>query len=433
MGSGIPVATFRVDAEPAVELPLLRSTLGSTCLDIRALGAISGHFAYDPGYASTACCQSRISLVDTESGDVLYRGYPVEQLAAQCDYPEVAYLLRSGELPDLQQRAAFAAALGRQAALHEQMVKLYEGFRRDALPMAVMVGVVGALSAFDHAAGEFNAPEQRQLRFEQVIARLPTIVAMAYKYSIGQPFMKPRRDLSYGANFLHMLFATPREEYVPNPVLVRAVDRMLTLHADCGLDAASATVRMAGSSGANPYACLSAGIACLSGRALGGSGEACLAMLAGIGDAARVGELVARACELPAGAGLPGFGGGVCGARDPRLPAMRESCHEVLRETGLTDGRFGRLVRAVEVVALEDPVFVERRLQPNTDFYSAIAQHALGIPSSMFACTLAMARAAGWMAHWEEMLTDPEYRIARPRQLYTGPFRRRIATAARAS
>ncbi len=429
MGSAIPVAIFKVDAKPAVELPLLRSTQGSTCLDIRSLGATSGCFAYDSGYTSTACCRSRISTVDAESGDVLYRGYPVEQLAEQCDYLEVAYLLRSGELPDLRQRASFAAAIGRQAALHEQMVKLYEGFRRDARPMAVMVGVVGALSAFDHAAGEFNAPEQRQLRFEQVIARLPTIVAMAYKYSIGQPFMKPRRDLSYSANFLYMLFATPREEYVPNPVLVRAVDRMLTLHADRGLDAASATVRMAGSSGANPYACLSAGIACLSGKALGGSGEACLAMLAGIGDAARAGELVARARELPAGARLPGFGGGVCGAEDPRLPVMRETCYEVLRETGLADGRFGRLVRAIEGIALEDRVLAERRLQPDTEFYCTVAQHALGVPSSMFACTQAMARAAGWMAHWEEMLTDPEYRIARPRQLYTGPLRRPLAAS----
>jgi citrate synthase len=429
MGSRIPVAIFRVDAEPAVELPLLRSTQGSTCLDIRGLGATSGRFAYDSGYGSTACCQSTISLVDGASGDFLYRGYPVEQLAEQCDYLEVAYLLRSGDLPDSRQRASFAAAIGRQAALHEQMVKLYEGFRRDARPMAVMVGVVGALSAFDHAAGEFNAPEQRRLRFEQVIARLPTIVAMAYKYSIGQPFMKPRRHLSYGANFLYMLFATPREEYVPNPVLVRAVDRMLTLHADCGLDAASATVRMAGSSGANAYACLSAGIACLSGKALGGSGEACLAMLAGIGDAARAGELVARARDLPPGRWLPGFGQRTGEGADPRLPVMRESCHEVLRETGLADGRFGRLVRAIESIALDDRVLVERKLQPDTDFYCAVTQHALGIPSSMFACTLAMARAAGWMAHWEEMLTDPEYRIARPRQLYTGPVRRPLAAA----
>ena len=429
MVSGTAVAIFRMDAEQGVELPLLQSTQGSTCLDIRSLGARSGCFAYDSGYASTASCRSKISLVDAQGGDVLYRGYPVEQLANQCDYLEVAYLLRNGELPDRRQRASFASAIGRQAALHEQMVKLYEGFRRDARPMAVMVGVVGALSAFDHTAGEFGAPEQRQLRFERVIARLPTIVAMAYKYSIGQPFMKPRPDLAHSANFLYMMFATPREDYAPNPVLVRAVDRMLTLHADCGLDAATATVRMAGSSGANPYACLSAAIACLSGKALGGTGEACLAMLAGIGDAARTGEFVARARELPAGERLPGFGQGPFGARDPRLPVMRETCHEVLRELGLADGRFGTLVRAVERIALEDRLFIDRRLQPNADFYCAVAQHALGIPSSMFACTLALARAAGWMAHWEEMLTDPEYRIARPRQLYTGALRRQLATA----
>jgi len=427
MASRNRVAIFRVNGEPAVELPLLLSTQGNRCLDIRSLGASSGYFAYDSGFASTASCRSKISLVDAERGDLLYRGYPVEQLATQCDFLEVAHLLRSGELPDGEQHASFAAAIRRHAALHEQMVKLYEGFRRDARPMAVMVGVVGALSAFDHAAGEFSAPEQRQLRFERVVARLPTIVAMAYKYSIGQPFMKPRPDLSYSANFLHMMFATPREEYTPNPVLVRAVDRMLTLHADCGQDAATATVRMAGSSGANPYACLSAAIACLSGKALGGTSEACLAILAGIGDAARASGIVALARELRDGARLPGFGNGLCGRNDPRLPLMRQTCAEVLQEQGLEQGRFGKLVRAVERIALEDRLLVDRNLQPNADFYCAVIQHALGVPSSMFACTLAMARGAGWMAHWEEMLTDPEYRIARPRQLYTGTLRRPLA------
>ena len=427
MASRNRVAIFRVNGEPAVELPLLLSTQGNRCLDIRSLGASSGYFAYDSGFASTASCRSKISLVDAERGDLLYRGYPVEQLATQCDFLEVAHLLRSGELPDGEQHASFAAAIRRHAALHEQMVKLYEGFRRDARPMAVMVGVVGALSAFDHAAGEFSAPEQRQLRFERVVARLPTIVAMAYKYSIGQPFMKPRPDLSYSANFLYMMFATPREEYTPNPVLVRAVDRMLTLHADCGQDAATATVRMAGSSGANPYACLSAAIACLSGKALGGTSEACLAILAGIGDAARASGIVALARELRDGARLPGFGNGLCGRNDPRLPLMRQTCAEVLQEQGLEQGRFGKLVRAVERIALEDRLLVDRNLQPNADFYCAVTQHALGVPSSMFACTLAMARAAGWMAHWEEMLTDPEYRIARPRQLYTGTLRRPLA------
>ncbi|HRD86970.1 MAG: citrate (Si)-synthase [Candidatus Accumulibacter sp.] len=429
MASGNRRAFFRVDGEPAVELPLLRSTQGSRCLDIRHLGASSGYFAYDSGFASTASCRSKISLVDAERGELLYRGYPVEQLATQCDFLEVAYLLRNGELPDHEQLASFAGAIRRQAALHEQMVKLYEGFRRDARPMAVMVGVVGALSAFDHAAGEFSDPAQRLLRFERVVARLPTIVAMAYKYSIGQPFMKPRPDLSYSANFLYMMFATPREEYTPNPVLVRAIDRMLTLQADCGQDAATATVRMAGSSGANPYACLSAAIACLAGKALGGTSEACLAILAGIGDAARAGGIVALARELPDGARLPGFGHGLCGENDPRLPLMRESCAELLLELGLEEARFGRLVRAVEKIALEDRFFVERQLQPNADFYGAIAQQALGVPPSMFACTLAMARAAGWMAHWEEMLTDPEYRIARPRQLYTGTLRRPLPAA----
>jgi citrate synthase len=427
MASRNRVAIFRVNGEPAVELPLLLSTQGNRCLDIRSLGASSGYFAYDSGFASTASCRSKISLVDAERGDLLYRGYPVEQLATQCDFLEVAHLLRSGELPDGEQHASFAAAIRRHAALHEQMVKLYEGFRRDARPMAVMVGVVGALSAFDHAAGEFSAPEQRQLRFERVVARLPTIVAMAYKYSIGQPFMKPRPDLSYSANFLYMMFATPREEYTPNPVLVRAVDRMLTLHADCGQDAATATVRMAGSSGANPYACLSAAIACLSGKALGGTSEACLAILAGIGDAARASGIVALARELRDGARLPGFGNGLCGRNDPRLPLMRQTCAEVLQEQGLEQGRFGKLVRAVERIALEDRLLVDRNLQPNADFYCAVIQHALGVPSSMFACTLAMARGAGWMAHWEEMLTDPEYRIARPRQLYTGTLRRPLA------
>lgn len=426
MASRNRTATFTVDGEPAVELPLLLSTQGSRYVDIRHLGASSGYFAYDSSFSSTASCRSRICLADAERGELLYRGYPVDQLATQCDFLEVAYLLRNGELPDREQHASFAAAIRRQATLHEQMVKLYEGFRRDARPMAVMVGVVGALSAFDHAAGEFSAPEQRELRFARVVGRLPTIVAMAYKYSIGQPFMRPRPDLPYSANFLYMMFATPRAEYTPNPVLVRAVDRMLTLHADCGQDAATATVRMAGSSGANPYACLSAAIACLSGKALGGTSEACLALLAGLGDEARASGIVALARELHDGARLPGFGSGHCGRNDPRLPLLRQTCAEVLQEQGLEQGRFGKLVRAVEKIALEDRFFVDRKLQPNADFYCAVVQHALGVPSSMFACTLAMARAAGWMAHWEEMLTDPEYRIARPRQLYTGTSRRAL-------
>ncbi len=426
MASRNRVAIFRVNGEPAVELPLLLSTQGNRCLDIRSLGASSGYFAYDSGFASTASCRSKISLVDAERGDLLYRGYPVEQLATQCDFLEVAHLLRSGELPDGEQHASFAAAIRRHAALHEQMVKLYEGFRRDARPMAVMVGVVGALSAFDHAAGEFSAPEQRQLRFERVVAKLPTIVAMAYKYHRGEPFIYPRNDLDYTANFMHMMFGTPCEEYKPNPVLVHALDTIFTLHADHEQNASTSTVRLSGSSGANPYACISAGIACLWGPAHGGANEACLQMLEEIHDVSRVGTYITRAKDKNDDFKLMGFGHRVYKNFDPRATLMRKVCNEVLQELGLENDRLFKLAMELEKIALEDDYFIEKKLYPNVDFYSGIVQKALGIPTTMFTCIFALARTVGWMTQWEEMINDPEYKIGRPRQLYIGTARRDV-------
>ncbi|MBL8394582.1 MAG: citrate (Si)-synthase [Candidatus Accumulibacter sp.] len=423
-------ATLTISGEAAVQLPLLVSTHGSDCLDIRSLGARTGCFAYDSGFTSTAGCKSGISFVDSAQGQLLYRGYPVEQLAERCNFLEVAYLLRHGELPNAGQLTGFRAAIARHAPVHEQMVKFYEGFRRDARPMAVMVGVVGALSAFHHEAADVSDAAQRTLSFHRIVARMPTIVAMAHKYSIGQPFMRPRPDLDYSNNFLYMMFATPRQEYRPNPVLASALDRLLTVYADYGQDAATATVRMAGSSGANPFACVSAAIACLSGPAHGGASEACLAMLEEIGDAARATRFVTLVRERDGGggAGLPGFGQRVFRQHDPRVNVMRQACDDVLRELGLEQSRLFKLARTIERIALEDPYCVEQQLQPTVDFYGSLIQKALGIPPSMFACTLALARTAGWMAQWEEMLSDPEYRIARPRQLYNGVARRGLTT-----
>ncbi len=418
-------AVFSVDGK-AVEFPVMSGTHGNDVIDIRPLGAKTGLFTYDPGFLSTASCQSKITYIDGDKGELLYRGYPIEQLAEGCNFLEVAYLLRNGELPNAGQKTKFENTIKNHTMVHEQLVRFYQGFRRDAHPMAVMIGVVGALSAFYHEAHDFADAEHRSISFNRLIAKIPTIVAMTYKYSIGQPFMYPRNDLDYTANFMHMMFGTPAEEYKPNPVLVHALDVIFTLHADHEQNASTSTVRLAGSSGANPFACISAGIACLWGPAHGGANEACLQMLEEIGDVSRVGEYIKRAKDKNDGFKLMGFGHRVYKNFDPRAKLMSKVCADVLSELGLENDRLFKLAKALEKIALEDDYFIEKKLYPNVDFYSGIVQKALGIPTSMFTCIFALARTVGWITQWEEMITDPEYKIGRPRQLYTGAARRDV-------
>jgi len=418
-------AVFSVDGK-AVEFPVMSGTHGNDVIDIRPLGAKTGLFTYDPGFLSTASCQSKITYIDGDKGELLYRGYPIEQLAGECNFLEVAYLLRNGELPNAGQKTKFENTIKNHTMVHEQLVRFYQGFRRDAHPMAVMIGVVGALSAFYHEAHDFADAEHRSISFNRLIAKIPTIVAMTYKYSIGQPFMYPRNDLDYTANFMHMMFGTPAEEYKPNPVLVHALDVIFTLHADHEQNASTSTVRLAGSSGANPFACISAGIACLWGPAHGGANEACLQMLEEIGDVSRVGEYIKRAKDKNDGFKLMGFGHRVYKNFDPRAKLMAKVCADVLSELGLENDRLFKLAKALEKIALEDDYFIEKKLYPNVDFYSGIVQKALGIPTSMFTCIFALARTVGWITQWEEMITDPEYKIGRPRQLYTGAARRDV-------
>jgi len=418
-------ANFSVDSKN-VEFPVMSGTLGNDVIDIRTLGAKTGFFTYDPGFLSTASCQSKVTYIDGDKGELLYRGYPIEQLASECNFLEVAYLLKNGELPNLEQKTTFEETIKKHTMVHEQLVKFYQGFRRDAHPMAVMVGVVGALSAFYHEAHDFSDAEHRSISFNRLVAKIPTIVAMTYKYNIGQPFMHPRNDLDYTSNFMHMMFGTPAEEYKPNPVLVRALDIIFTLHADHEQNASTSTVRLAGSSGANPFACISAGIACLWGPAHGGANEACLQMLEEIGDVSRVGEYIKRAKDKNDSFKLMGFGHRVYKNFDPRAKLMSKVCADVLSELGLENDRLFKLAKELEKIALEDDYFIEKKLYPNVDFYSGIVQKALGIPTSMFTCIFALARTVGWMTQWEEMITDPEYKIGRPRQLYTGAARRDV-------
>lgn len=418
-------ATLVIDGKE-YHYPILSGTLGNDVIDIRKLGAETGHFTYDPGFLSTASCRSSITYIDGDKGELLYRGYPIEQLAEQCSFIEVAYLLRNGELPTKAELEDFDGRVRRHNMLHDQMNRFFTGFRRDAHPMAVMVGVVGALSAFYHDVLDFGDAEHRTISFIRLVAKMPTIVAMAYKYNVGQPFMYPRNDLSYAANFLHMMFGTPCEKYEPNPVLVRAMDVIFTLHADHEQNASTSTVRLAGSSGANPFACISAGIACLWGPAHGGANEACLRMLEEIGDVSRVGEYIERAKDKNDPFKLMGFGHRVYKNYDPRAKLMRKICYEVLQELGLENDRLFKLAMAMEKIALEDEYFVEKKLYPNVDFYSGIVQRAIGIPTSMFTCIFALARTVGWFSQWEEMITDPEYKIGRPRQLYVGAPRRDV-------
>ncbi len=418
-------ATLTIDGN-SYDFPIMSGTHGNDVIDIRKLGGQTGLFTYDSGFLSTASCKSTVTFIDGDKGELRYRGYPIEQLADNCNFLEVAYLLKNGELPNAAEKEAFETTIKNHTMLHDQMTKFYSGFRRDAHPMAVMVGVVGALSAFYHDALDLQDAEHRNVSFNRLVAKLPTIVAMAYKYNTGQPFMYPRNDLSYTANFMHMMFGTPCEEYKPNPTLVHALDTIFTLHADHEQNASTSTVRLAGSSGANPFACISAGIACLWGPAHGGANEACLQMLEEIGDVSKVGEYINRAKDKSDSFKLMGFGHRVYKNFDPRAKLMRKVCYDVLGELGLENDRLFKLAMELEKIALEDEYFVEKKLYPNVDFYSGIVQKALGIPTSMFTCIFALARTVGWVTQWEEMMTDPEYKIGRPRQLYVGAARRDV-------
>lgn len=417
------------DGSEPIELPVLSGTMGPDVVDIRALHAKSGLFTYDPGYLSTASNSSKITFIDGDKGILLYRGYPIEHLATHCDFVDVCYLLMNSELPTIEQKSEFDRAIKNHSMLHEQLVRFYSGFRRDAHPMAVMVGVVGALSAFYHEALNISDPVHREQSAFRLIAKLPTITAMAYKYNIGQPFVYPQNRLSYAENFLHMMFSVPTEEYTTNPVIVRALDRILILHADHEQNASTSTVRLAGSSGANPFACISAGISCLWGPAHGGANEACLHMLEEIGDISRIDEFIKRAKNKDDNYRLMGFGHRVYKNFDPRAKLMRETCHEVLNELGLQNDRLFKLALQLEKIALEDEYFISRKLYPNVDFYSGIVQRALGIPTSMFTAIFAMARTVGWVAQWNEMISDPAYKIGRPRQLYTGTTMRDVPSS----
>jgi citrate synthase len=419
-------ATLKLPDGKTLDFPVLDGTLGPEVVDIRTLYGKSGMFTYDPGFLSTASCSSSITFIDGDAGILLYRGYPIEQLAETCDFLEVCYLLQYGELPNRKQKDEFVDIVTHHTMVHEQLARLYQGFRRDAHPMAVMVGVVGALSAFYHDALDINDPHHRVISAFRLIAKMPTIVAMSYKYSIGQPFVYPKNDLSYTANFMRMMFAVPAEEYQVNDVLVRAMDRIFILHADHEQNASTSTVRLCGSSGANPYACIAAGIASLWGPAHGGANEAALQMLEEIGDVSKVPEFIRKVKEKNSGVRLMGFGHRVYKNYDPRAKLMRETCHEVLNELGLHNDRIFKLALALEKIATEDEYFVSRKLYPNVDFYSGIVQRALGIPVAMFTCIFSLARTIGWIAQWQEMITDPEYKIGRPRQLFKGSAKRDV-------
>jgi citrate synthase len=412
-----------------VELPVFKGTIGPDVVDIRKLYGQTGMFTYDPGFMSTAACQSTITYIDGDKGELLYRGYPIEQLATGGDYLETCYLLLNGELPNVEQKKDFVHLVTQHTMVHEQMTFFYRGFRRDSHPMAVLVGTVGALSAFYHDSLDITNPRHREISAIRLIAKLPTLVAMAHKYTIGQPFVYPMNHLSYSANFMRMMFAVPAEEYQVNEVLVRALDRILILHADHEQNASTSTVRLAGSSGANPFACIAAGIACLWGPAHGGANEAALNMLREIqehGGEAKLGEFINQVKSKDSHVKLMGFGHRVYKNYDPRAKLMRETCHEVLDELGLHDDPLFKLALALEKIALEDDYFVSRKLYPNVDFYSGIVQSALGIPTTLFTAIFALARTVGWIAQWNEMIADPEQKIGRPRQLYVGAARRDV-------
>ncbi|OEY67394.1 citrate synthase [Marinobacter sp. X15-166B] len=410
-------ATLSV-GDKSIELPIYSGNAGPDVIDVRAL-AQHDVFTYDPGFLSTAACESKITYIDGDKGVLLHRGYPIEQLAELSDYLEVCYLLLNGELPSKEQNKQFHDTVKNHTMLHDQMRNFFNGFRRDAHPMAIMCGVVGALSAFYHDQMDVTDARQREITGHRLIAKMPTIAAWCHKYSIGQPFMYPRNDLSYAENFLYMMFGTPCEEYEPNPVLAKAMDRIFILHADHEQNASTSTVRLAGSTGANPYACIASGIAALWGPAHGGANEAVLEMLAEIGDEANIETFIAKAKDKDDPFRLMGFGHRVYKNFDPRAKVMRETCYEVLAELGLENDPLLRIATRLEQIALEDEYFIERKLYPNVDFYSGIILKAIGIPTSMFTVIFAMSRTIGWFSHWNEMVSG-DYRIGRPRQLYTG-------------
>lgn len=416
------------DTGESWELPVLEGSVGPRVIDVRRLYAETGHFTYDPGFTSTGSCQSGITYIDGDKGELLYRGYPIEQLALDSDYVETCYLLIYGDLPTQEQKDKFQHRITYHTMLHEQIHSFYDGFRRDSHPMAIMVGVVGALAAFYHDSTDISDPKHRFVASTRMIAKMPTIAANAYRYSQGMPFVYPRNDLSYSENFLFMMFSNPCEEYQVNPVLARAMDRILILHADHEQNASTSTVRLAGSSGANPFACISAGISCLWGPAHGGANEAVLTMLEEIGSVDHIPEYITRAKDKEDPFRLMGFGHRVYKNFDPRAKVMRATAHEVLKELGAENDPLLKLAMELEKIALEDPYFVEKKLYPNVDFYSGIIFRAMGIPTDMFTVLFAVARTVGWVAQWNEMIEDPSQKIGRPRQLFTGHTARDYAS-----
>jgi len=417
------------DGSPSMELPIYKGTIGPEVIDIRKLYGQTGKFTYDPGFLSTASCNSSITYIDGDKGELLYRGYPIEQLAVNCDFLETCHLLLYGELPNVEQKSSFVNRVTHHTMVNEQMHFFLRGFRRDAHPMAVMTGLVGALSAFYHDSTDINNAEHREIAAIRLIAKMPTLVSMAYKYSVGQPFIYPKNDLSYAGNFMRMMFATPCEDFTVSPVIERALDRIFILHADHEQNASTSTVRLCGSSGTNPFAAIAAGVACLWGPAHGGANEAALNMLEDIqrqGGVEKIGEFIGKVKDKNSGIKLMGFGHRVYKNYDPRAKLMRETCHEVLNELGLHNDPLFKLAMALEKIALEDDYFVARKLYPNVDFYSGIVQRAIGIPVSLFTAIFALARTVGWIAQLNEMIADPEYKIGRPRQLFSGAAPRMV-------
>jgi citrate synthase len=417
-------ATLTLGGNRSAQMPIRSGTIGPDVIDITRLYRDTGCFTYDPGFTATANCSSRITYIDGDKGVLFYRGYPIEQLAKKSSFIEVCYLLLNGELPNKAQLENFRTTITRHTMVHEQVTRFFTGFRRDAHPMAIMCGSVGALSAFYHDSTDINDPQQRVIASHRLIAKMPTLAAMAYKYAIGQPFIYPRNDLDYTANFLQMCFAVPCEPYVVNPIVARALDRILILHADHEQNASTSTVRLAGSSGANPFACIAAGIACLWGPAHGGANEAALRMLEEIGTVERVPEYVRKAKDKTSEFRLMGFGHRIYKNYDPRAKVMQETCHEVLDSLGVKDQHILKVAMELERIALQDDYFVEKKLYPNIDFYSGITLRAMGFPLSMFTVLFAVARTVGWIAQWKEMIEDPEQKIGRPRQLYIGATER---------
>ena len=422
------------NGSPSMDLPVYQGNVGPDVIDIRKLYGQTGMFTYDPGFLSTASCQSAITYIDGDKGELLYRGYPIEQLATNCDFLETCHLLLYGNLPNAAAKADFTERVTHHTMVNEQMQFFLRGFRRDAHPMAIMTGLVGALSAFYHDSTDINNPEHREVAALRLIAKMPTLVAMAYKYSMGQPYMYPKNNLSYAGNFMHMMFATPCEEYKVNPVIERALDRIFILHADHEQNASTSTVRLCGSSGTNPFAAIASGVACLWGPAHGGANEACLNMLEEIqasGGIAKVGQFMEQVKDKNSGVKLMGFGHRVYKNYDPRAKLMQETCREVLAELGLENDPLFKLSMALEKIAVEDEYFVSRKLYPNVDFYSGIVQRAIGIPVNMFTGVFALARTVGWIAQLNEMISDPEYKIGRPRQLFTGSVKRDVLPIAK--